>query len=170
MYDLSAQRSARPRLAEARRIALGVCLGGLLVGCAQSDQHRSEPAPTAQSALATNAPAPATGTPTATARVRGKPRDVDPALSYVLPAFSLAVEFAETRPGTSPRLIRLVGLHGEVGTVTILHAPTDGSLRFLRTELEMTIETRVGLAADGAKARELARALAERIEELAKRE
>lgn len=166
------QRSARPRLAEAWRIALGVCLGGLLVGCAQSDQHRTEPAPTAQNALTTDAPAPApaTGTPTATARVRGKPRDVDPALSHVLPAFSLAVEFAETRPGTSPRLIRLVGLHGEVGTVTILHAPTDGSLRFLRTEVDMTIETRVGLAANARRAQDLADALAERIEELAKRE
>ena len=95
---------------------------------------------------------------------------MDPALSHVLPAFSLAVEFAETRPGTSPRLIRLVGLHGEEGTITILHDQGDGSLRFLRTEVDMTIEARIGLAASTRRAQDLAEALAERLKELAKQE
>lgn len=106
----------------------------------------------------------------ARAHVRGKPRDVDPALSRVLPAFNLAVEFAETGPGASPRRIHLVGLHGETAMVTILHAPSDGSLRFLRTDVEMAIEARVGHLGNTQKAEALAQALAERLKELAEQE
>jgi hypothetical protein len=170
LYAFPRRGVAGARLHAAGAAIGGACLCGVLAGCAQSNPQGQNPAQPAPQTLAGDQSGQGVSTRSARAQVRAKPRDVDPALSHVLPAFSLAVEFAETRPGTSPRLIRLVGLHGEEGTITILHDQGDGSLRFLRTEVDMTIEARIGLAASTRRAQDLAEALAERLKELAKQE
>lgn len=108
--------------------------------------------------------------PPAIIAVKGKVRDIGPAVRRALPAVNMTWL---TETGTAEEgaiTFELVGLRGEPGSTRFIFNPTDGTLADLRAPRAITVACSIGRFGEPARQRDLARRIAKEIRDLARQD